>query len=1798
MPTLKSIEVYSTGVKGWGANDGFKLKPQCLQSAITAWGNWVTSPSNGDWSGASTCAAGYKAVSVGKLDAGGSYDGDTKNFAGIFCDGNGCKVRSWTSAVGISAMCVKDVYFQKGVSQQTSAEDQWTAWSDCPVGMLAAGVSEVELLDDKKGSSIRIVECKDRSCRAWGDGGRIRVRSACISQTVRAKAICSEAHQDLQVLSTGGGLNGQNGVQTTSACPANTQLLYCSCYSQDGVCNNDGSWKPPGNTCSFDFASNRGEVFAYCARAAAHLITELVGQQSIFDAQVPEVSWQSKTVTWTHPAVSGPGSGTRALKFRTSSGKDVKIFIRNVQLMDGATGTGTQSIFADADNTCMNTRWQIELPALETGSPYEVIITYGDSRAAVQTSSCEIGTSGRMDSAAHPQGLLAKNKFKSVKKTVFVHAPTGQTKGTLIFKGEAVSSCSGIHQITVNQHDHVAWVSCGTSYQHAWELVPSKSQPGNLALRYRSRGEEAACVNPENGDLENCASQEDIAHHMKQVFSLDYLPPLTARWTMFASGMHEQQGACINAVGRHLRDLAANQYLMDCGEHNVLSSYSFRMDAACSSSNYYRFYFTCHKGVTIGPSATCVFLETPCQALASDAKLWHLEMHDVGSGCPIGTMLNRVKFEQCSMAGQYQYKYTCCPVQGTGGCQEKETEWGEVGSNSDLASLQYHTVSCDRDAGLRRFLLEAKVPQVAQGETLEGEVRYIYECCRLPLAPPVQVDTGPLQVGSAASWEGLFCPAGRSEGIPNYKGPVVDIVETDSANHSLHFDRLHGRWCLDTLCSERVAARSPVELDLEESRIVEYTPLMAFDSQYTGMGVVEVGREGMDLSLLREGGTEKHTGMTSLKNAKFKKLPRIKPARFEAAEFKQAEYSEYNREAPALDSLAITDEILNWAPASVQYSAHCLARESVEQIAQLDSVNKSQSVTGACYNAMNSETWGVDGNLWSHTVDPSKAQVGLTSDVVYACSSRDIERGKLIESKYRDYAIAQSAVNDLTLPTLNAVCTALPAYSTNFGTMVFNTGVEYQFNDVCKQVMENVFGVVNFGMTMGQEEWHKKFYTSDYDDCNPIQNGFSKAYCDLSCVEEAVKHGDEHILSSMSQLNKNIVSQMKTFFDHYVEAIFKRMTHMEAKADHENSQIRKMMDTYAEDEIDAINSNGKQLTKFMNSQHSQLNKNLGNAAKQLFDLIHGEHQVIAGNQRAALQATSEQLAALGPSFDEALENFAEQHFTKEDGKETLIQAQELLKLRRRTAVALRTMQGKTDLAQFEDVKVAQQILQDLELRTRLARPRQGGNVSTADMLQEARNLHDAANWTAEQLIAASHGDRSSAPRANEVENVKQETLKVMQATRASAAAHVKAVGRLRRGVVALKREEVRPKAFSAETAVRWQETRTSSSFMGDTQEQLLWELRREREEQRQGRESQQLVELDKAMMRLRQATERYLEAAQEQPKHVHRAASLVEGYVSSCSANYEEMQLAVRRALAAGAKAAKASRVAVQEVAQELGLLADILVDGQLLRLAIGGAAQRLGSAARNGSAALLDMGVAAQGGVKALLGAGLWHAIHKDFGAELRELLPASLLGKVASAQLLAEELAVRSNFHGLARAVSHDLELMQQSWKRVAGELDLAAESAYDAQGLLGFSFAQRLDAALATWAAAPLGCTTHLNESQRGRWFLWDGVGTNSRILLRSPARLLQHAWQLRGKQPSFDASQELPEEFLVCSSHATSNFNTRNIERGELVLCLGSQRFPGQLQGQRCQTGLPSDASAVATLLNAMSLPLASQTETMD
>merc|ERR1719502_1979515 len=73
-----------------------------------------------------------------------------------------------------------------------------------------------------------------------------------------------------------------------------------------------------------------------------------------------------------------------------------------------------------------------------------------------------------------------------------------------------------------------------------------------------------------------------------------------------------------------------------------------------------------------------------------------------------------------------------------------------------------------------------------------------------------------------------------------------------------------------------------------------------------------------------------------------------------------------------------------------------------------------------------------------------------------------------------------------------------------------------------------------------QQDFEGKEYRraiKDIDDCNSIQTGFNRVFCDLHCIRDAVKAGDKAILKSLEKGVNTVGQNMDLLLEYYTGTV-------------------------------------------------------------------------------------------------------------------------------------------------------------------------------------------------------------------------------------------------------------------------------------------------------------------------------------------------------------------------------------------------------------------------------------------------------------------------------------------------------------------------------------------------------------------------------------------------------------------------------------------------------------------------------------
>jgi hypothetical protein len=94
-------------------------------------------------------------------------------------------------------------------------------------------------------------------------------------------------------------------------------------------------------------------------------------------------------------------------------------------------------------------------------------------------------------------------------------------------------------------------------------------------------------------------------------------------------------------------------------------------------------------------------------------------------------------------------------------------------------------------------------------------------------------------------------------------------------------------------------------------------------------------------------------------------------------------------------------------------------------------------------------------------------------------------------------------------------------------------GVSFKQGDLCEGVMEKAQTLADFvnNQVLVERDW--KMANKDNADCNSQQHGLSRIFCDLHCIRDAVKTGDQAILKSLEDAVRVVGENTNLLLEYY-----------------------------------------------------------------------------------------------------------------------------------------------------------------------------------------------------------------------------------------------------------------------------------------------------------------------------------------------------------------------------------------------------------------------------------------------------------------------------------------------------------------------------------------------------------------------------------------------------------------------------------------------------------------------------------------
>jgi hypothetical protein len=109
-------------------------------------------------------------------------------------------------------------------------------------------------------------------------------------------------------------------------------------------------------------------------------------------------------------------------------------------------------------------------------------------------------------------------------------------------------------------------------------------------------------------------------------------------------------------------------------------------------------------------------------------------------------------------------------------------------------------------------------------------------------------------------------------------------------------------------------------------------------------------------------------------------------------------------------------------------------------------------------------------------------------------------------------------------------CDAIPDPAVVTSPIGIGGSIKWSPRDFCADVGDIVSESGQFISAVEYGVYMNKFAENSAADCDAVQEGFQRVYCDLYCIEDAVKKGDKSILDSIGNLYAKMQAMMKEMF--------------------------------------------------------------------------------------------------------------------------------------------------------------------------------------------------------------------------------------------------------------------------------------------------------------------------------------------------------------------------------------------------------------------------------------------------------------------------------------------------------------------------------------------------------------------------------------------------------------------------------------------------------------------------------------------
>lgn len=298
-------------------------------------------------------------------------------------------------------------------------------------------------------------------------------------------------------------------------------------------------------------------------------------------------------------------------------------------------------------------------------------------------------------------------------------------------------------------------------------------------------------------------------------------------------------------------------------------------------------------------------------------------------------------------------------------------------------------------------------------------------------------------------------------------------------------------------------------------------PVLDFDGQFEGKGVSKLGMASGDPEALL---------------AALKKPKRPTPPRMPKLETFEAEQPEYAAECK-FEDLTYPSNTQLWEKSPDSHGENDITYAAAGD--ELPAGHPCAVAAGA---------GGTEDNVWAD--GDGQTHDKLDYSAIFACSNRDIARGSAGATVTLTHELVDHVINIATASGKFG-CALAP----NMVAAPLGVGAEFQVGDACSGGMQMVQAFIMMAKDIWAQGITFDMALKGAADCDPLQTGLARLFCDIHCVRDAVIRGDRTINRNLQKATDITNRNLQKFTEWSVDSMMSQTDWLAEKIDYVDTKL-------------------------------------------------------------------------------------------------------------------------------------------------------------------------------------------------------------------------------------------------------------------------------------------------------------------------------------------------------------------------------------------------------------------------------------------------------------------------------------------------------------------------------------------------------------------------------------------------------------------------------------------------------------------